>query len=68
MTDLKELMNNAVKELEEEENSTLNLAIKDIIRVERNYYYSEKGNSGRLREIRDIVTKYVAIKGNNNAD
>lgn len=59
MTDLKKLMENAISELAEEEQDGKSSAIKEIIRIERNYYYSAKGSSGRLKEIREVLNKYV---------
>ena len=68
MTNAGELIKNALQELAEEEKDPKNMAIKGIIRVERNYYYSARGSYGRLREIRDIVNKYAVEKGNEDAD
>ena len=68
MTDLRELMESAIQGLAEDEKDPMNLAIKEIIRVERSYYYSARGSSGRIREIRDIVNKYSAEKENSDAD
>ena len=70
MTDLRGLMEGAIQELAEEEKDPVNLAIKDIIRVERSCYYSdkEKGRTGRLREIRDIVNKHSAEMESGDAD
>tara|TARA_R110002073_G_scaffold212215_2_gene372542 strand:+ start:879 stop:1085 length:207 start_codon:yes stop_codon:yes gene_type:complete len=68
MTDLRKLMDSAMQELAEEEKDPRNLTIKEIIRVERHYYYSAKGSSGRLREIRDIVNKHSAEMEKSDAD
>lgn len=59
MTGTKELMQGALDALEQEQNLAKNRAIKEIIKLEKNYHYSKKGSSGRLREIRDIVIKYA---------
>lgn len=68
MTNVRELMEAAKKSLEEDEKEPINIAIKEIIGIERNYYYSSKGSSGKLKEIRDVVTKYSAQKGAEDAN
>ena len=68
MTDIREMMEKAMEELAEDEKDPKYLAIKEIIRVERRHYYSAKGSAGRLREVRDIVSKYSSEEEVGDAD
>lgn len=68
MTDIKELMDNITQELAEEQKDPKNKAIKEILRVERNDYYSAKKTSRSLGTIREIVNKYATERKSGDAN
>ena len=51
MNELRKMVDEAIQDLEKDELKPENVAISEIIKLERSYYYSTKSRSGRLREI-----------------
>lgn len=56
--DTKELFEEAKRELEEDRNSPISLALRKIIKIERNHYYNNGTAHSRLRDIRGIISEY----------
>ncbi|OUR79625.1 hypothetical protein A9Q83_04305 [Alphaproteobacteria bacterium 46_93_T64] len=45
----------AKQEIEQEGPSGIMKAARDIIRIERNYFYSDRTSNKKLKEIRDVI-------------
>jgi len=55
MTDLKKIFEEAVSELESENDGGLNIISKDLISISRKYYYSESSSQGKIKEMKKII-------------
>ena len=56
--DTKIMFEEAKKELEKENGSPLNLALRKIIKIERDHFYNSGTAHSRLRDIRDVISEY----------
>lgn len=68
MSDLKKLFENAKNELENDALDPVKSAIKEIIRIERRYYYADKNRAGKLKELREVVIEHSRKSENSDVD
>ena len=66
--DIKTMLQEAARAVSEEENSPVGKAIKKIISIEKNYYYSDRGNTGRLKEIREAISEFYLLERDEGAN
>ena len=56
--DTKALFEKAKEELKEERNSPINVALRKIMKIERNHYYNKGSSHSRLKDIRGVISDY----------
>lgn len=65
MTDLKELFKSALEEFDAESSApnSMDKVCKEIIAIERKYFYAEAGTQGKLKEIKKhIISSMEDVK------
>ncbi|HEY9267957.1 MAG TPA: hypothetical protein VIO39_00725 [Methylotenera sp.] len=56
--DFKRELESVEQELEADKNKPLNKAIREIMGVERQYYYNKGSNQQRVKDVRTIIAKF----------
>jgi len=60
--DIKKMLKDANEAYEKERSTTENIALREIIKVERENYYNKSVPQARLKSIREIISKYSAME------